>query len=212
MTDEEKQQEVRLLERLEKGDPAALGTLFDLHRPRLWRIVRFRMDPRLIARVDADDVIQEGFLAASLRIRHYLENPSVPIFLWFRGIVTQTLIDVHRRHVSAGMRAAGRDVSIETPRYDPETSACLAAQLIGSGTSPSQAAVSAERFAQLERAIATLTPADQEIIALRHFEDLTNLEAARLLGIAPTASSNRYIRALGRLKAVLSEFPDFRMG
>jgi RNA polymerase sigma-70 factor (ECF subfamily) len=50
---------------------------------------------------------------------------------------------------------------------------------------------------------------DQEIIALRHFEDLTNAEAAEALGIQPTAASNRYVRAIVRLKEVLSQIPGY---
>ena len=50
---------------------------------------------------------------------------------------------------------------------------------------------------------------DREILALRHFEQLTNGEAARVLGLSKTAANNRYIRALGRLRDLLERVPGF---
>ena len=38
---------------------------------------------------------------------------------------------------------------------------------------------------------------------MRHFEDLTNSEVAHELELKPTAASNRYVRALQRLRNVL---------
>lgn len=49
---------------------------------------------------------------------------------------------------------------------------------------------------------------DREVIALRHFEELTNVEAARVLGLAPSAASKRYLRALHRLRAALGGVLD----
>ena len=63
-----------LLQRVKQGDQQALAELFSLHRDRLWRIINFRLDSRLLGRVDADDILQEAYLAASQRIGHYLDG------------------------------------------------------------------------------------------------------------------------------------------
>ena len=207
-TEDDPRQEERLHQRLVAGEENALGELFDLHRDRLWRMVQFRMDSRLAARVDADDILQESFVNAASRVQHYLEDPSRSLFVWFRLIVGQTLVDVYRRHIAAEMRDAGREVSLQGMRYPQATSVSLAAELLGSITSPSQAVHRAEVSAQLELALKEMSELDQEVIALRHFEDLTNGEVAEVLGIQPTAASNRYVRALTRLKDVLSQFPE----
>ena len=52
-----------------------------------------------------------------------------------------------------------------------------------------------------------MDPIDREVLALRHFEELTNGEAAAVLGLTKTAASNRYVRALKRLQAVLEGCP-----
>ncbi|MGF1581140.1 MAG: sigma-70 family RNA polymerase sigma factor [Gemmataceae bacterium] len=201
--------EEALVERLRAGEEAVLAELFSLHRDRLWRMLNFRMDRRLAGRVDAEDILQEAYLSASGRIEHYRKEESMSFFVWLRLIVNQTLIDVHRRHIGAEMRDANREVSLHHKGNAQSTSMSLAAKLLGNITSPSQAAVREETSAQLERAIASMDTIDQEVLALRHFEDLTNSEVAEVLGIAQTAASNRYVRALARLKDILAKIPGF---
>ncbi len=193
-------------ERLMRGDEAALAEAFAAHRPRLWRMVHFRLDRRMIGRVDPDDILQEAYLAAATRIRHYGGGKFSSPFLWLRVIVRQTLIDVHRRHLLAKSRNAGREVAIHAS-YPQATSASMAIHLVGDWTTPSQAAVRVETLDRVQAAIATMNPVDQEVLALRHFEELTNSEVAETLGIEPKASSLRYMRALRRLKEILADFP-----
>ena len=104
------------------------------------------------------------------------------------------------------MRDAGREVAI-AGNYPQATSASLAIHLVGDWTSPSQAAARGELLDKVQEAIASLNPMDQEILAMRHFEELTNNEVAQTLGIEAKAASIRYVRALKRLKDVLAAFP-----
>ncbi len=162
-------------------------------------------------RVDPDDVLQEAYLAASKRLEHYGKDGFSSPFLWLRLIVQQTLIDVHRRHLTTQGRDAGRESPI-FGRHPQATSASLAICLVGGWTSPSQAAVRVELVDQVQAAIGTMSTTDQEILALRHFEELTNSEAAEALEIEPKAASIRYVRAILRLKEVLSGFSGFLEG
>ena len=196
-------------DRVTRGDEQALAELFSQHRDRLWRIVHFRLDRRLHGRVDADDVLQEAYLSAAQRIRHLAADSSTSQFVWLRLIVGQTLVDVHRRHLGVQMRDAGREVSLHGAGHPQATSMSLAACLLGQVTSPSQAAVRAEMSAQLEAALESMDPIDREVLALRHFEELTNSEVAEVLTIQQKAASIRYVRAIKRLKAVLSQLPGF---
>ncbi len=56
---------------------------------------------------------------------------------------------------------------------------------------------------ELESALATRSPAEREVIALRVLLDLDGATAARLLGISATACSTRLSRALQRLEEAL---------
>jgi len=198
-----------LVQRLRSGDDQALGELFSLHRDRLWRMVHFRLDRRVCGRVDADDVLQEAYLDAAKRVKHFLDNCSMSFFVWLRQIVVQTMIDVHRQHLDAQMRDANREVSIHRGGYPQATSISLAAHLLGHLTSPSRAAMRAEMAAQLEQALETMEPLDREVLALRHFEELTNSEVAEILEIQQKAASIRYVRAIAKLKRILEQIPGF---
>ena len=193
--------------RLRRGDQAALAELFARHRERLWRLVNFRLDHRLLGRVDPDDLLQDSFLAAAQRIEHFAKTESMSPFVWLRLIVCQTLVDMHRHHLGAQLRDAGREVGLNAGPWPQTTSASLANQLVGNVTSPSQAVGRAEMVQKVEQAIAQMNETDQEILALRHFEELTNSEVAESLGIEQKAASIRYVRALTRLQNILADVP-----
>jgi RNA polymerase sigma-70 factor (ECF subfamily) len=170
------------------------------------------MDERLHGRVDPDDVLQEAYLAAVARMKNYADDGTVSPFVWLRKMVLQTLTDLHRHHLGAQMRNAGREMVLQGWQYPQTTSISIAAQFMGQFTSPSQVAVRAEMFCQLEQAVAAMEPLDQEVLALRHFEELSNSEVAEVLGIQQKAASIRYVRAIKRLRGVLSEMPGFAEG
>ncbi len=196
-----------LVNRVMNDDREALAELFLFYRPRLWRIVHFRMHPRLKGRVDADDVLQDAWLKAESRISYFLSDASRSCFIWFRMITTQALIELHRRHLGAEKRTANRDRSIHAQWDSESTSTCMTFHLLGSFTSPSSAMMRAEQSKQLDTALQTLSELDREILALRHFEELTNHEAALVLELTEQAASARYVRALQRLKKVLETLP-----
>ena len=105
------------------------------------------------------------------------------------------------------MRNAGQEVSLYRGALPQASSASLAAQLLGRLTSASQAAVRAETQVRVQEALNGMEPIDREILTLRHFEMLSNEEAAEVLGLRKSAASNRYIRTLKRLKDALGEWP-----
>ncbi|TWT47077.1 ECF RNA polymerase sigma factor SigW [Thalassoglobus neptunius] len=193
-----------------QGDRAALGKLFDYHRNRLWRIVNFRLDTRLVGRVDADDILQESYINAEKRIEHFLHDSPEGFFIWLRLIVNQTMVDVHRRHLGAKARDASRDRSVSGGWSSKSTSFSLSHHLLGHLTSPSYAAVRAELSQQLSVALESMGDLDREVLALRHFEELTNSETATVLNLSEQAASLRYVRALGRLKKILIAIPGFQ--
>lgn len=195
------------LARLRKGDLTGLADAFDFHRKRLLRMLMFRMDPRLKGRVDEEDILQEAFMNAEKRLEHYLSQRDMSLFIWLRLLTEQTLIDVHRRHLGTKMRSAGREIS-RTPR-NHATSQSLSNQFLANLTSPSQAAMREETAGLLHEALEGMSEIDREVVALRHFEELTNSEVAEMLEITPKATSIRYVRALTRLKHVLAKLPGF---
>src|SRR5262249_22261826 len=188
-----------------------LGELFSRYRDRLGRMIQFRLDGRLRGRVAASDVLQEAYLDALKRLPHYQAATDMPFLIWLRWVTMQRLVEVHRQHLGARKRDAGGEVAF-APRASVAASSDKIAEFVGDLTSPSQAAERAEAMDQLRTALDGLDPIDREVLALRHFEELSNQEAAAVLGIQPAAASKRYVRALERLKDALAALPGFDGG
>ena len=196
-----------LVARAASGDRAAIVKLLERYRGRLRRMVAMRLDPRLRGRVDASDVIQEGYLEAMNRLEEFIRDPSVPFYIWLRFLVGQRLQKQHRRHLGTPGRDAGREVSIYRGAMPGASTGALAARLLGKLTSPSQAAIRAERRLMLQDALNRMDPLDREILVLRHYEQMSNVHAAAALGLNESAASKRYTRALERLREIVTDLP-----
>ncbi len=192
------------------GDERALAEVFSHYRNRLRQLIHLRLDRRLQRRVDPSDILQEAYLDMSRRIAEYARDPALPFFLWMRLLTGQRLIDVHRQHLGAQMRDAGREVSLYHGALPEASSVCLAERLLGQITSASQTAQRAEMQVVLQEALNSMEPIDREVLALRHFELLSNSECSQVLAISQKAASNRYIRAVSRLKVALDAVPGFK--
>jgi RNA polymerase sigma-70 factor (ECF subfamily) len=195
-----------LLERLHRDAPQAVAEEFARYRERLQRMVEFRLDLRLRGRVSTSDILQEAYIDALKRLPHFEAAPDVPFFIWLRTITIQRLIDVHRQHLGAQARDVNKEVRLGAGDSIEASSEKMAA-VFGDLTSPSQAAQRAERMEILRVAIDRLDPMDREVLALRHFEELSNQEVAAALGIQSAAASKRYVRAVERLKIALDRLP-----
>jgi RNA polymerase sigma-70 factor (ECF subfamily) len=194
-----------LLDRLRAGQGEALGELFELHRERLWRMIQMRLDRRLLRRVSADDVLQEAFIDMAGRIGKYLEAPTVAFYVWLRFLAVQRMQMMQRAHLGAQMRSVSQEVSLPESGAALASSESLAGQLVSHLTSPSQAAMRHELQDRLRAALDGMDPLDREVLALRHFEELGNNEVAAILGISKDAASKRHVRALVRLKQILTD-------
>lgn len=182
-----------------------LTVFFESVRPRLEKIVRFRLDPAFQARIDPADVLQESFLQIAKRYKELIETPELHPMVWLRQRVLQTLWDMQRAH-GRDKRSVHREDSMPLAGSST-TSITMARWLADDMTSPSQRIIKSEQQQQLEQALESMNEIDREILAMRHFEYLTNLQTAQALGISPTAASNRYVRAAIRLAEIMQTPP-----
>jgi RNA polymerase sigma-70 factor (ECF subfamily) len=191
----------RLLIRAAAGDVAARGALLVRHRERLRRMVAVRLDPRLAARVDPSDVVQETLAEADRRLNDYLRDQPLPFYPWLRQLAGERLGAEYRRHVRAARRSVGREVPVVEL---PEGSVlALADRLLDRGTGPSEAARRQEQRDRVRRALAELPAAEREVLALRYLEELSAREVGAILGIGEEAAKKRALRALKRLQELL---------
>ncbi len=144
------------------ADVEALTALFIRHRERLKRMIRLRLDRRLLGRVDPSDVLQEAYLDIAQRAQEYLANPTMRPFLWLRFLTAQRLMILHRQHLGAQVRDAGREISLHRGALPQATSVSLAQQFLGRLTSASQAAIRAELQTRLQVVLNGMDPIDRE--------------------------------------------------
>jgi len=183
-----------LLDRLARGEEEALGEIFEYYRNNLRHDVARELaaDPRLAARFDASDVVQEVFLDARKQLSSFLANPPrVDPWVWLRGLARERRLKFVRDHLDAQCRSAKRQHALpdESWRHPASREA-----------SPSSAARGAEQTERVRRALQQLRPEDQEIIRLRVTEGRANPEAAALLSVTTAAAAKRLERALDRLR------------
>ena len=196
-----------LLERIRRGDREALIAYIADQREAMRIMARVRLHPALRARFDVSDVIQEAMIDAMGNMDAYLRDPKLPPRLWLRRLVGNRLFNLHRDHLDAQKRSAHREVSLGRAETPSSQADALAEELSARITPPLQAAIRLERRSKLKEAIEALEPMDQEVLALRHFEQLSPKETAAILDITEKAASKRYLRALKRLREALQKVP-----
>ncbi|GIW83813.1 MAG: DNA-directed RNA polymerase sigma-70 factor [Gemmataceae bacterium] len=198
----------RLLEAARQGNTQAAEQLLGTHREPLRRLIAARLDPVLARRLDASDIVQDVLLEANQRLIAYLQKPDMPFHLWLRHLAQDRIIDVHRRHRQAQRRSVDREESLQAAGWaDDPSAADWAAQLVDTERTPASEAIRRELFRRVTTALWQLPEADREILLLRHQEQLSNQEAALVLGLSEAAASMRYLRALRRLRAMLVPHP-----
>ena len=191
--------------RARQGDQEALGELFESYRSRLARIARFRLDPRLSGRVDESDILQETYLRAAKRLTEFRDKSTMSPLVWLRLLLQQQLLDTHRHYFQVAKRDVRMDVPLDSPHHSPQTAFFLAHHLAANITSPSVKLDRQALIGRLEQSLQQLASTDQEIIALRHFEELSSSETAEVLGLERNTASKRYVRAVQRLQRIMQD-------
>jgi RNA polymerase sigma-70 factor (ECF subfamily) len=198
-----------LIRRAGGGDGQALADLVARHRDRLKRMLRLRLDRRLQGRVDPSEVLRQVSADVGRRAPEYLAAPVRPAYLWLRAVAGERLRALHQQHLGTRADEAGQEVSLFRGAMPEANSVSLAAQLLGRIASVSEAADRADKQIRLQEALNTMDAFDREILALRHFEELSTEEAAAVLGVSAAEALGRYVRALKRLKDVVGQIPGF---
>lgn len=193
----------RLLDEARQGQADAVERLLARHREPVRRMIDLRLDPAIVQRVDASDVVQEVMLEASRRLRDYLRDPAMPFLVWLRHLAKDHLIDAHRRHHQAQKRGVDREQSLARPAWADQSSLELAGQLVDPERTPASEAMQRELQDRLHLAIDQLDDIDREVILMRHFEQLSNQDVAHALELTEPAASMRYLRAVRRLRDLL---------
>lgn len=191
-----------------RGDADAVNNLMARHRDALVRMVQSRLHRGTDRRFDASDIVQDVLVEAHRRLSEYVQHPPMPFHTWLRQMAHDRLVDTYRRQL-AQKRDMRRDQQL-APR-DPSASG-LFGDLPDHEITPAAAMMRSEFQARFHAALDGLGDEAREIILMRHSEQLTNSQAAELLGLSEPATGMRYLRALRQLKAILGDTPSMWLG
>jgi RNA polymerase sigma-70 factor (ECF subfamily) len=188
-----------LLAAAARGDSSAMADLLNAIEPPLLHFVASRLDPRVAARVDPVDVVQNALLCASRRLAQFLECGSIPFSLWLNQIALEHIAYEHRMHIRSKKRSVCREVP--QVRLDDRSSHSTSARVAVSREPSASASVEAEeQRACLVQGLESLPIQERNLLHLRFFEHLGVKVVADQLGISVEALRMRQIRALRRLR------------
>ncbi|MEX2142288.1 MAG: sigma-70 family RNA polymerase sigma factor [Pirellulales bacterium] len=191
-----------LLKQAAGGNSTAVSELFQLHRPRLRRMVVVHLDERLRARVDPSDVVQEVLIEAHRRLPEYLQARPIMFYPWLRQLAWDRLLKVHRHHLIAKRRNVRREASRDWEVSDESVNQ-LAQCLLTDETTQLQRIINDEMHRRIRQALDQLPSEDRKVLVLRFLEQLSTAETATVLGVSESAVKMRQLRALQRVQALL---------
>ena len=124
-------------------------------------------------------------------------------------ITGSRLKQIHRRHLGTDKRDAQLEISLVQQAVPLASSVFLANQLAGQFTSVDRNLRKEDAVGKLEEILNDMDQSDREIIAMRHFEELTTEEIAAELDMTRSGVLKRYGRAIRRLTDVMGDPSQF---
>jgi RNA polymerase sigma-70 factor (ECF subfamily) len=182
---------------LEAGEPS-----LERYREYLRFLARLQLSPRLQAKLDASDVVQQVLLQAHANRDQFRGRTEAEWLAWLRAILANALTATARRFDTEA-RELDRERSLEA-RLE-ESSSRLEGLLAADQSSPSERAVRGEELLRLARALAELPPDQQRVVELHHLKGLPVAEVAELMDRTRPAVVGLLFRGLKRLRELLRE-------
>jgi RNA polymerase sigma-70 factor (ECF subfamily) len=182
------------------ADGADRDDVFAQARDYLRVLARLGLDPRLRAKVDESDVVQQSLLEAHRDWDRFHGTTPGERFAWLRRILARNLANLLRDHTRAR-----RDVNREW-RPDPAAEASsvrLEGWLAADHTTPGTAAVREEEAVRVAAALAELPDGQRDAVILRHWHGYAVADIAAELGTTPDAVTGLLYRGLKALRARL---------
>jgi len=193
-----------VLQKAQSGDRESLGELLRVYRGYLIGIAVARLDPRVRARCNPSDVVQETLLEAYRDFHQFRGGLEREFLAWIRQILANNLARTVEAHLLTDKRDLRRERQIE------KVANASGSRLEGrdywftdSGLSPSSAFLKQEQLAIVLDRMSRLPSHYRDVLMLRHIEDLSFEEVAMKLGKSSGAVRMIWLRALESLREVV---------
>jgi RNA polymerase sigma-70 factor (ECF subfamily) len=167
-------------------------------------IANRELDGALQAKEGASDVVQQTLLQAHRGFAQFNGTSRADVLAWLRRILLNNLANVRRRYAQAENRQIDREVSIDQSGLAARFKECLAVPT----PSPDCRVAAAEASAALDQALVEAPQDYQEVILLRHGQELSFAEIGELMDRSEEAARKLYVRAIEHLRCELKRFED----
>ena len=188
-----------------QGSEEALGQVLEQCRPYLLRMANEELASDLRAKAGASDLVQQTFVDAQRDFARCDGATEAQWRAWLRGILQHKLANLVRHYCQTDKRHIDCEVPLPGTSADGPSGGHMAPD-----TSPSAQAQAHEQDEALARALAQLPEAQQQIIRLRSYEELSFEEAGRRLGRSAEAARKLWGRAIEQLRQLLEPPNDSR--
>lgn len=170
-------------------------------RPWLKLIAERELPASFRGRIEASDIVQQTLLDAWRGAAGFRGTTQTERLAWLRVILRRVILQHGRARFGTQKRNGGERLQSELDL----TSSRIDSLAAGAEPSPDEKAAANEASLRLARAIEALPAEDQELIRLRHFEQLSHEEIARRRACAPAAVRMQWVRALRKLRERLAD-------
>jgi RNA polymerase sigma-70 factor (ECF subfamily) len=180
------------------------GRAFDLERYRslLRLLAQIHLDPRLKAKLDPSDVVQETLAQACAALADFRGTTEAEREAWLRAILARNLLHAVRKYLVQQKADVRRERPLEP--LAEQSSVRLADWLAAEQSSPSEQAMNNEQALRLARALDTLPQAQREALILQHWYGLSLAEIGEHLGRSATAAAGLIKRGVRALREALA--------
>ncbi len=200
--DEAQKERKELVRRAIAGDREACERLLGPYRPRL----AYALSLRLCSdEIRVNEVVEEALQEAARRLADYLKDRPLPLYPWLRQLALKELEVSQAGRNGKNRVRSPREVPRRFPPLSPRTVPYLVSQLLFGAGGPVQQSVSEEAVAAVSAVILRLHEIDREILILRHLEQLSNREAAAVVGLPERKVKFRHLRALTKVSQALDK-------
>jgi len=180
-----------------QGKTEALGMALESFRGYLLAVARGEMEPDLLVKGGASDLVQDTFLDAHRDFKRFEGGDADDLCVWLRGILMHRLANFRRHYRETEKRRIDREVAF------PKSEGPQGREFSGRDPTPSREYERRERSKVLRDALERLAEKHRAVILLRHEERLTFGEIGLRVGISEEAARKRWGRAVERLREEL---------
>lgn len=190
-----------LLARARQGDDSALGELLDGMRRYVRMLAQYQLNGRVQSKVDPSDLVQETFLEVQRDFANFQGATEAELHAWLSRILSRNVSDHVTRHFGTQKRNVARERPLPEPA--PSSAGRPVGELMDRGDTPSVCAMSREATLELRHAIEKLPDHYQQVLMLRHFDELTFPQIAERTGRTVASVEKIWVRALTSLRDVM---------